>query len=62
MAAMRDGNATIPDIVELVYAAYPDPLKMAARASVCSHLQKLEQEGRVRREGDEPIASAWHLV
>jgi glyoxylase-like metal-dependent hydrolase (beta-lactamase superfamily II) len=62
IAAIREGNATIPEIVELVYAAYPDPLKMAARASVCSHLQKLEREGRVQRDGDQPIAAAWHLV
>ncbi len=62
LAAMREGRAEIPDIVELVYAAYPAPLKLAARASVCSHLKKLEREGRVRREGDDPLAAVWTLT
>jgi hypothetical protein len=27
--------------------------------SVCSHLLKLEREGRVRREGDDPFEAHW---
>ena len=59
LAAMREGRAEIPEIVALVYAAYPEPLQIAARSSVCSHLLKLEREGRVAREGDEPLAARW---
>lgn len=61
VAALGAGRATIPEIVSLVYAAYPQPLQIAARASVCSHLLKLEREGRVRRDGDEPLAARWRL-
>jgi glyoxylase-like metal-dependent hydrolase (beta-lactamase superfamily II) len=59
--AMGQGDDTIADIVERVYAAYPDPLKLAARASVCSHLLKLERERRVRRDGETPLAARWSL-
>lgn len=62
LAAMAEGRDSIPDIVALVYAAYPDSLKMAARASVCSHLLKLEREGRVRREGEPALAARWSLL
>jgi glyoxylase-like metal-dependent hydrolase (beta-lactamase superfamily II) len=56
LSALGEGRETIPDMVELIYAAYPDPLKIAARTSVCSHLLKLEREGSVRREGYAPRA------
>jgi glyoxylase-like metal-dependent hydrolase (beta-lactamase superfamily II) len=59
--ALRAGREEIPDIVALVYAAYPPPLQLAARSSVCSHLTKLEREGRARREGDEPLTARWRL-
>ncbi|MGH0031232.1 MAG: MBL fold metallo-hydrolase [Myxococcota bacterium] len=62
LAAMGDGRATIPDIVSLVYAAYPESLQIAARSSVASHLLKLEREARVAREGDDPLAARWTLA
>jgi glyoxylase-like metal-dependent hydrolase (beta-lactamase superfamily II) len=60
--ALRDGLATIPDIVARVYAAYPEAFHLPARSSVCSHLLKLEREGRVRREGAAALEASWTLA
>jgi len=63
LAAMRQGAERIPAIVKIVYAAYPEALHAAAGHSVCSHLLKLEHEGRVARTGvGEPLADHWALV
>jgi glyoxylase-like metal-dependent hydrolase (beta-lactamase superfamily II) len=63
IAAMREGAATIPAIVEVVYVAYPKALHTAAGHSVCSHLLKLEEEGRAARGGKgEPLSDRWILV
>jgi len=59
LAALHDGCARIPEIVARVYAAYPRQLHAAAGSSVCSHLIKLEREGRARREGEPPLEAAW---
>ena len=62
LAAMEDGARAIPEIVAKVYAAYPVALHGPARQSVCSHLLKLEREGRVRRDGDVAIDARWSLA
>jgi glyoxylase-like metal-dependent hydrolase (beta-lactamase superfamily II) len=62
LAALQAGLAAIPDIVARVYAAYPVALHGPARQSVCSHLLKLEREGRVRRSGGAAIDARWSLV
>jgi glyoxylase-like metal-dependent hydrolase (beta-lactamase superfamily II) len=62
LAALRTGLSAIPEIVARVYAAYPVALHAPARSSVCSHLLKLEREGRVRRDGDAPLEARWTLV
>ncbi len=59
MAALEAGRDRIPAVVELVYAAYPLALHAAAGMSVCSHLLKLEREGRARREGKAPLEARW---
>jgi len=59
LAAMQDGASLIPEIVAKVYAAYPVALHGPARQSVCSHLLKLEREGRVRRDGAVAIDARW---
>ncbi|HEX5066977.1 MAG TPA: MBL fold metallo-hydrolase [Myxococcota bacterium] len=61
LAAMQDGASLIPEIVAKVYAAYPVALHGPARQSVCSHLLKLEREGRVRRDGAVAIDARWRL-
>jgi glyoxylase-like metal-dependent hydrolase (beta-lactamase superfamily II) len=55
-------SADIPAIVAIVYAAYPVSLHGPARMSVCSHLRKLEREGRVVREGEDPLTARWRLA
>jgi endoribonuclease LACTB2 len=62
VAALRAGLTAIPEIVARVYAAYPAALHLPARSSVCSHLLKLEREGRVRRTGEAPLDAHWTLV
>lgn len=62
LACLEDGVETIPRIVARVYAAYPASLHGPARMSVCSHLQKLEREGRVRHHGDDPVEARWELL
>jgi glyoxylase-like metal-dependent hydrolase (beta-lactamase superfamily II) len=63
VAAMRTGATRIPDIVKIVYAAYPESLHDAAGHSVCSHLLKLEDEGRAASSGEgEPLSDRWTLV
>ena len=63
VAAMREGATRIPDIVKIVYAAYPESLHAAAGHSVCCHLLKLEDEGFASRSGEgEPLADRWTLV
>jgi glyoxylase-like metal-dependent hydrolase (beta-lactamase superfamily II) len=60
--AMRTGMDLIQDIVAIVYADYPVAFHLPARSSVCSHLLKLEREGRARKEGAVPIEARWELV
>ncbi len=62
LEALRGGLETIPEIVARVYVAYPPALHAPARHSVCSHLRKLEREGRVRRDGDVPLDARWKPV
>ncbi len=61
-AALRAGLDRIPAVVKSVYAAYPESLHAAAAQSVCSHLLKLEGEGRVARDGDDALTARWQLV
>jgi len=56
------GPATIPDIVEAIYAGVSRALHGAAAMSVESHLRKLQGEGRVREQPRSGDASRWGLV
>jgi glyoxylase-like metal-dependent hydrolase (beta-lactamase superfamily II) len=63
LAALESGAETIVAVVKIVYAAYPESLHAAAGQSVCSHLIKLEQEGRVERGGvREPLVDDWSIA
>ncbi len=46
---LRSGLSRVPDLVARIYAAYPQALHAAAAQSVASQLEKLAEEGRVRR-------------
>jgi glyoxylase-like metal-dependent hydrolase (beta-lactamase superfamily II) len=63
LAALRDGLARIPEMVERIYAAYPKALHAPAGASVAAHLLKLEREGRVARgAGEAALEARWRLA
>jgi len=49
LAALADGPRTIPDMVEAIYAGYPEEVHELAARSVLAHLLKLADEGRVER-------------
>lgn len=50
LACIADGRATIPAMVERIYAAVDKRLWPAASRSVLAHLIKLEREGRIVQE------------
>ena len=53
VACLRDGIATIPEMVARMYVDVDKRLHPAAARSVLAHLIQLEQEGRViRRDGN----------
>jgi glyoxylase-like metal-dependent hydrolase (beta-lactamase superfamily II)/8-oxo-dGTP pyrophosphatase MutT (NUDIX family) len=55
--ALEAGVPEIPSIVKRIYIEVPEVLHPMAELSVLAHLEMLEQEGRVARQGD-----AWKLV
>jgi endoribonuclease LACTB2 len=59
LAALDAGASDVGAVVARVYAAYPAALHGPARHSVAAHLRKLEREGRVRRQGDDPLSARW---
>jgi glyoxylase-like metal-dependent hydrolase (beta-lactamase superfamily II) len=61
LEVLGDGPATIPAIVERVYAAVPKNLHAMAGQSVASHLKKLAREGRVLEHAVTDAASRWEL-
>ena len=61
LEVLGDGPATIPALVERVYAAVPKNLHAMAGQSVASHLKKLAREGRVREHPVTDAPSRWEL-
>ena len=55
---------TIPELVSVIYAAYPVELHLPAQGSIRQHLQKLLEEGRVRRidAADDDDEERWALL
>jgi glyoxylase-like metal-dependent hydrolase (beta-lactamase superfamily II) len=62
LEVLGDGQATIPAIVERVYAAVPKHLHAMAGQSVASHLKKLAREDRVREHPVTDAPSRWELA
>jgi glyoxylase-like metal-dependent hydrolase (beta-lactamase superfamily II) len=52
LTAIKDGLDTIPAMVARIYASVDKGLHAAASRSVLAHLIKLEEEGKVRHEGN----------
>lgn len=62
LAVLGAGPARVAEIVQVVYATYPEALHGAAAQSVAQHLLKLEREGRAARLApDPPLAATWRL-
>jgi glyoxylase-like metal-dependent hydrolase (beta-lactamase superfamily II) len=61
LAELDGGPATIPAMVERIYAAYPPEVRPLAARSLLAHLLKLEGEGRVARKGRGEDA-AWSRI
>lgn len=51
VVALGDGTGTVADLVDAIYADYPDAVKPLAARSVLAHLLKLEGEGRASHTG-----------
>ena len=52
LGALAAGGSTVESITAKIYPSLIDALVPMARESVLAHLQKLESERRVRRDGD----------
>jgi glyoxylase-like metal-dependent hydrolase (beta-lactamase superfamily II) len=52
VAALRSGPATIPALVDRLYAGIDPRVRGAAARSVLAHLQKLAGEGRAANDGE----------
>jgi len=61
LAALAAGKATIPEIVQVVYAAVDPRLHPAAGMSVLAHLRALIAEGRVRCNGQPDPTAVYRL-
>ena len=57
LAGLATGPRTVGALVEVIYADVDPQLHPVAALSVTAHLQKLEREGRVVRDGDH-----WRLI
>ena len=62
LEVVGEGRATIPGIVEKIYAEVSPALHVAAAMSVESHLRALEKAGRVRERLISGAPSRWELV
>jgi glyoxylase-like metal-dependent hydrolase (beta-lactamase superfamily II) len=56
-AKLREGAAGTATLMDALYSKQHPMLRRAAERNVLAHLQKLEEEGRVERDG-----AAWKLV
>src|SRR5690606_6582430 len=57
-AALGDGVRRIEDIVARIYVGLAPELRSMAQESVFAHLVNMEEEGIVRRDGDEWVLGA----
>jgi glyoxylase-like metal-dependent hydrolase (beta-lactamase superfamily II) len=56
-ARLKAGDRTIPELVKNIYAGLDPKLHAAAGLSVLAHLSHLEQQGRVRADGNQFVLS-----
>ncbi len=53
LACIADGQVTVPTMVAVIYATYPDGVHGIAALTVQGHLDKLVAEGRVRMDASD---------
>ena len=51
LGALRNGRNSIGDITDAIYVDVSAALKRVAEFSVQAHLEKLQREGKVKKEG-----------
>ena len=61
LSGIREGTASVEDLVARIYRETPSVLHPAAAQSVLSHLLKLEREQRARRTLDAGGTERWGL-
>ena len=62
LVELGKGPRTPMEMVQVIYAAYPENLHDAACQSVSQHLMKLELDGRAQRTGEDPVQATWSAV
>ena len=59
---IRDGQTEIKDMVPIIYINAAPRLHKAAARSVLAHLIQMQDEGRVRCEGEATVESVFELL
>jgi len=59
MACLADGPRSIPQLVATMYRDVPRQLHGAAGRSVLAHLLHMQQQGRIRADGETPETAVW---
>lgn len=62
LVELAKGPRTPMEMVQVIYAAYPENLHGAACQSVSQHLMKLERDGRAQRAGKDPVQATWSAI
>lgn len=60
LAALASEPRTVLELMDQIYTGLDHDLRTLAGASVTAHLEKLEYEGLVRRDGDHFLAQTLH--
>ena len=59
---IRDGQNEIKDMVPIIYINAAPGLHKAAARSVLAHLMQMQDEGRVRGEGEANVDAVFELI
>jgi glyoxylase-like metal-dependent hydrolase (beta-lactamase superfamily II) len=59
LAALDAGLRTVDELLDAVWAGTPEPLRLAATATLAAHLDKLADEGRLPAGVQRPPFNGW---
>jgi glyoxylase-like metal-dependent hydrolase (beta-lactamase superfamily II) len=62
LACLRDGVATVPDMVTCIYVGLDPSLRGAACLSVFAHLLQMTKEGRVIADGEPRLGAHFRVA